>query len=321
MLRDLVVMETMAKSPFILDLHDAGFWSNPDSGSEPYLLVELSTDGNLAEFLDIRLIRENGDLLTYVNSSYAGHGYSTRKQLVLDIASGLLALHEHGIFHTDIKPDNILIFGSDNSTYRAKISDFGSSVVRNRAAPNGVCTFGRDALGTAGYTAPELAGLSASEVLGLSNSELRKLDVFSFAVLLLESLSSCRVRGHPFDKAITIDLAQPLSFIREYTGTLEWDKVIVVVFHRCLQAAPSRCDDFVEILNILQEGGNDLHAGTQASTPLDGNIGYSQYLTFLDRLNDLIGRENLNGTDSGDQGLDIDWLLTARCWKRDRHCR
>lgn len=317
MLRDLVAMEIMAKSPFVLDLHDTGFWADPNSGLQPYLLVELSTHGTLTKFLNIQAIEVSEELLTYVASRYADHGYSTRKQLILDVARGVSALHEHGIFHIDLKPDNILIFGPDESGYHAKISDFGSSVVRNRAAPDITSTFGRDAKGTAAYAAPELVGLSASKVLEFSNSELRKQDVFSFAAVLLETLSSCRIWGYPFHKAITMDSVQTLCFIQEYTGTMEWEKAIVIIFHMCLQAAPSRCDDFVGILTVFQEGEPDLLAVTQASTTTDGDVVYSKYLEFLDLSVKLIGTDVLDGSDSGNQWFDIDWLMKVRGRNQD----
>ena len=57
---------------------------------------------------------------------------STRKifGLAIDVGAGVSALHDVGIIHGDIKPANILIFKHPNLEFVAKISDFGSSLLK-----------------------------------------------------------------------------------------------------------------------------------------------------------------------------------------------
>ena len=50
---------------------------------------------------------------------------ATIKNVIREVAQGLLFCHEKGVIHRDIKPQNI-IFGQDN---HAKLIDFGVSMV------------------------------------------------------------------------------------------------------------------------------------------------------------------------------------------------
>ena len=60
------------------------------------IFLECADFGNLAEF-----------------QSTPSHGkitWSQRKKLCLDVAAGLSMLHDCGMFHGDLKPENVLIF-------------------------------------------------------------------------------------------------------------------------------------------------------------------------------------------------------------------
>src|SRR4029079_2608710 len=63
---------------------------------------------------------------------------------------GLLAVHEVGVIHRDLKPDNVLCcgFGGDEMF---KIADFGV------ARPAGIATFNSAIVGTPGFVAPEIS--------------------------------------------------------------------------------------------------------------------------------------------------------------------
>ncbi|KAG6751908.1 hypothetical protein NC652_031127 [Populus alba x Populus x berolinensis] len=105
-----------------------------------------------------------------------------RSKMVLEIARGLLYLHEEcetRIIHCDIKPENVLI---DNN-YTAKLSDFGLSKLLNRDQTRTDTNF----RGTVGYLAPEW--LRHEQVTS-------KVDVYSFGVMLLEILC-CRRHIEP----------------------------------------------------------------------------------------------------------------------------
>ncbi|KAI9125995.1 hypothetical protein K1719_003413 [Acacia pycnantha] len=103
--------------------------------------------------------------------------WDQRRIIALDIAKGLLYLHEEcgaPIIHCDIKPQNILM----DEFWTAKISDFGLAKL---LMPDQTRTF-TQVRGTRGYLAPEWNKNTPITV---------KADVYSYGVMLLE-IAFCR---------------------------------------------------------------------------------------------------------------------------------
>ncbi|ELP83590.1 protein serine/threonine kinase, putative [Entamoeba invadens IP1] len=98
-----------------------------------------------------------------------------RVKMMIDAAKGILYLHENGILHRDIKPDNILVLSLDvNEKVNAKLTDFGSSRNINMLQTNMTFTKG---IGTPKYMAPEV----------LDRKKYKKAsDVYSFAMTMFE---------------------------------------------------------------------------------------------------------------------------------------
>ena len=113
--------------------------------------------------------------------------FSIRVKVMFDAAKGMRYLHENGILHRDIKPDNILVFSMDDVIdVNGKLTDFGSSRNINMLMTNMTFTKG---IGTPVYMAPEV----------LNKDKYKKgADVYSFGVTLFE----CFKWGEAYQKTL-----------------------------------------------------------------------------------------------------------------------
>ena len=96
------------------------------------------------------------------------------------IASGLMAAHEHDVVHRDLKPQNIFVLkvaGSDHDL--VKIVDFGISKI---SAVTATITSASTVIGTAQYMSPEQA-------LGRIEQIDARTDQFSLALIVYEMLT------------------------------------------------------------------------------------------------------------------------------------
>jgi len=135
------------------------FQSGHQDGFPPYLVMEF-VEG---ESLRSRLDRER--LLPFRESV----------EIVRDIARGLLAAHQAGLVHRDVKPSNILL---DQRTGHARMTDFGLAVEETDAVQmtqDGVI------LGTPAYMSPE-------QVHRTGANDTRS-DLYSLGVVLYELLT------------------------------------------------------------------------------------------------------------------------------------
>ncbi|PON72512.1 S-receptor-like serine/threonine-protein kinase [Parasponia andersonii] len=131
-------------------------------GSKRLLVYEFMSNGSLAELLFKAVVRP---------------AWKERVRFALDVARGLLYLHEEcgvHIINCNLKPQNILL----DDTWTAKISDFGFARL---LVPNQVKVSMRFEERT-GYFAPELQKNALISV---------KADIYSFGVVLLEIIC-CR---------------------------------------------------------------------------------------------------------------------------------
>jgi Tol biopolymer transport system component len=150
--------------PNVLTIFDVG--SHEDM---PYVVSELLEGVTLGEEL------KKGPLPIRKAIDYAAQ-----------VARGLAAAHDKGIFHRDLKPDNIFI----TSDGRVKILDFGLAKLSEAAPdpaasamPTAAVTGPGVVMGTVGYMSPEqIRGVPADH----------RSDIFSFGTVLYEMLSGNR---------------------------------------------------------------------------------------------------------------------------------
>jgi serine/threonine protein kinase len=128
----------------------------------PIVVVELAHP----EFPDL------SDLFAVKPQSF--FTFNILANLVSDIADGIAILHEYGLVHSDIKPENILVF-YDGDKLTAKIGDFGAAGLE--------ATNDKPRAFTRYWAAPE--SLEECPLPGVRCLEFRKAhDVYSFGLVL-----------------------------------------------------------------------------------------------------------------------------------------
>lgn len=159
--------ERIPPTPFVIRLIDTGLLEIESDGGRmelPWVAVEYVHGGGLGTTLAQRVRRSLRD---------SGFGFdAARAANAIDcIGNGLAAVHEVGVFHRDLTPNNVLCTGRGREEI-LKIADFGV------ARPVGVKgTLSGALVGTPGYAAPELSG-------GLDANIGPHTDVFSFASII-----------------------------------------------------------------------------------------------------------------------------------------
>lgn len=144
--------------PYLVPVYDIG-----EENNAPYLVMRYMSGGSLAERLD------KGEL-----------SVDEAVQIILRLADGLNAVHEHGIIHRDLKPSNILF----DQWGKPFISDFGTARPTEEEA---VLTSLGSAVGTPAYMSPE-------QIQGQSDLDGRS-DIYALGILLFEML----IGEHPYE--------------------------------------------------------------------------------------------------------------------------
>uniref|UniRef100_A0AAG5DEW3 Ovarian-specific serine/threonine-protein kinase Lok n=1 Tax=Anopheles atroparvus TaxID=41427 RepID=A0AAG5DEW3_ANOAO len=153
-MREATIMKEL-NHPCVIKMHD--IIDEPDA---VYMVLEYM---------------KGGDLLTrIINSKHLPE--KTAKLFFLQMCHAVKYLHEEGITHRDLKPDNILL--QDDQEYTLlKVSDFGlSRFVGKNSVMRTLC-------GTPLYVAPEVLKTSGR------GSYTRKVDIWSLGVVLFTMLS------------------------------------------------------------------------------------------------------------------------------------
>ncbi|KAK3897528.1 hypothetical protein C8A05DRAFT_19731, partial [Staphylotrichum tortipilum] len=119
--------------------------------------------------------------------------FSTKKSIALDIACGLSALHQCGIVHGDVKPQNVLIF--NKPALHAKIADFSHSIFDMGGIR-------RLLGGTWIYAAPEWE--KAAPTAQLMTTDIYSYGLIFAGLILGLDLKQCIQRDPPFEPSMSL---------------------------------------------------------------------------------------------------------------------
>jgi serine/threonine protein kinase len=165
--------ERVPPSPYIVRMTDVGELFVEYKSQElslPWIASEFVNGGPEGTTLTERIARS-------VEATGVGFDPERALRCLRCVVEGLSAVHEMGVIHRDIKPDNVLLCGFAE-TEIAKIADFG--VARAQGLD---MTFGAQPVGTIGYAAPEQLGLLKADTTTAT-------DTFALGVLLYRVLAA-----------------------------------------------------------------------------------------------------------------------------------
>ena len=182
------------------------------------------------------------------------------------LMSGINALHEVQIAHTDLKPENAFLIEdpSIGAGYQLKLIDMDFSVLTDQTAP----WHGRQGyIGTDNYRSPE--HFTPGAVPGLAS------DVFTSGLILYELLTGWHPywsedQGEYAEKVLAYSAPPP-----ELGGTMpppaDNDEVAEVL-HRCLNPNPADRPTAAEVRDALTGRSRAAEAGTTASAAAPGSV-------------------------------------------------
>jgi eukaryotic-like serine/threonine-protein kinase len=156
-------------------------------------------------------------------------------QLALQIASALEDAQGKGIFHRDLKPDNILVTGKGS----IKLLDFGLAKLMSNFDSDATQTTEGTVLGTAAYMSPEQAQAKPLD---------ERSDIFSFGAVRYELLSGRR----PFTGGSTVEVLS--AMLRDEPPPLKAPEAIAAMVRRCMaKRAADRFPSVAELKSALNQ--------------------------------------------------------------------
>ena len=165
---------------------------HPSLRKHPNLVNLLAWGSSTLDWQEVPFIAleiANMDLASFLRNRNEV-SINEKHYLARNIACGLDAIHEVGLVHGDLKPENVLIFGEPGH-WIAKLADFG-----------GAANIGKDGYweggGTIGWRAPEVRELYESGK-PLDLSVVDRVDNYSFGLLLWSIFLKEKVRA-PHDE-------------------------------------------------------------------------------------------------------------------------
>jgi eukaryotic-like serine/threonine-protein kinase len=138
-------------------------WGTKDTAGDLYFTTEFADRGTLKDYLE-------GNRLSPIEAL----------NIAKIICQGIQAVHNLGIIHRDIKPDNIFLFSKPDGGVMAKLADFSIAMVPNDWKIKKIFT---GFVGTRNYAAPEQ----------FTSSSDRRSDLYSWGIVFFEMLTGERL--------------------------------------------------------------------------------------------------------------------------------
>lgn len=156
-------------SPYIVKSHDFDLLAG-----NPFLVMDLCSGGNLRDLIGRQHSPDKIDSIAY------------------GILRGLKDLHDEGIIHRDVKPENILF--DANGT--PKLADFGiSASIKKRHTVANFLGHAKEVFATGTYSPPEqIDPKQAMKVMGPSN------DIYAFGAMMYEVITGGALPFGPFEE-------------------------------------------------------------------------------------------------------------------------
>ena len=133
------------------------------------LVMEFCTYGTLLNALQMDVFKHKNGM----------PNISSICSVLLEVASALAHIHQHGIIHCDLKPQNVLLKADECSPrgFVSKLTDFGLARVVTREQPL-LCG---DSAGTPSHLAPEIVKIGEQESIKTAKS-----DIYAFGIVMWE---------------------------------------------------------------------------------------------------------------------------------------
>jgi len=208
-------------------LHEVSLLASINS---PYIVKYMDSfieNGNLYLIMEYC---ERKDLATFL-ANQVNISLSEERiwRIALEVLAGLVALHNKGIIHRDIKTKNIFL----TRDWHAKIGDFGIST-----CPSGKTIQDRREIGTLLYASPEMCKGEFCSI---------KTDIWSFGSLLYE-LCTFRTPFHSSSEEIIIN---KILNSRQAPIPKTYSQNLAFIISACLNKEAEQRPDAMELLSLM----------------------------------------------------------------------
>lgn len=203
--------KTMAslRHPHIIPVLDYGF----DEDKMPFYTMELMHDAQR-----LTTVAHQLDMTGQI-------------RYLVQLLQALAYLHRRGVFHRDLKPDNVMIDGDGE----LRVLDFGLALVRNQKDP------AQNVTGTLAYMAPEtLQGEPATTAT----------DLYAVGVMAYEIF----IGHHPFNtNDINVLLADVMNSLPDFEGKDIHSDVAMIIQRLMMKDPNDRYQSAQEVIHLLSK--------------------------------------------------------------------